>query len=286
MSERTPVRRALPVLPRDGAPTIAPATLAGVLAFLPAAALLVMRVGINAPVGPDLPYGAVYDPVALAAVVGPALGALVLAAANDNAATRIAMAFAGVFGLLTAVARPASVPAAVALVGAVGVVALARVEPPFTPDRIVESIVGLAFLAGVAISMVAFLGVHPALTRPLGSNVALLAVAGAPVFVDWDRRAVFVGALAAAAFAGFAVAAPFVAGAASLIAGGIVGVSLPILVLAVFGGVTLAATGLRRGHLPVAIAGAAVLAAGVPATVPRTLALTVGLGIVLTHHRP
>lgn len=260
-------------------------TVAGLLALLPAASILLVRVGINAPLGPRLPYSDLYGPVATAALVGPALAAVLIGIATDDDVLAVAMAIAGVFGLLAAVVRPAAVPATAAMVGAAGLIVVAHAERPFSPDEVAETVVGLAFLAGIAVSTVAALGVEPALLRPLGSNLALLAVAGSPVFVEWNRRSVLAGALAGAAIAGFGLAAPFVSGAASLIAGGIVGVSLPVMVLGVVGGVTLAATGIDRGQVEPALSGPLLLAAGVPATIPRALALVVGLALLTAVRR-
>lgn len=279
----TRLRGAVPVVQRGVPWSLTPQRLAGLFAFLPAFALLAVRVGINAPVGPALPYGDVYEPVATAAVVGPGLGAIVLSITTDDDVVRVAMAFAGVFGLLTVLAPAAALPAAVALVGACGLLVVAHATRPFSADEVAESLVGTVFLLGVALSMAANVGLQPAMLRPLGSRVALLAVAGSPVFVEWNRRSVVVGAIGAAAFAGFAIAAPFVTGAASLIAGGIVGVSLPVLVLAVLGGLTLVATGVDLRAPELALAGAIILAAGVPASIPRGLTLVVGLALLLTH---
>ncbi|MFB6071058.1 MAG: hypothetical protein ABEJ76_08540 [Halanaeroarchaeum sp.] len=266
-------------------PTPSARLVAGVLALLPALAILIVRVGINAPVGGAFPYGRVYEPVQVAALLGPAVGALVLSIGTDDGVIRVALAFAGAFGLLVGVGPPAAVPAAVAILGASILVAMAAVDRPLSPDdAAVTTVLGL-FVVGVVLSMGAYVGVAPGTTRSLGSLFALLAVAGSPVFVGWTRPAVLVGALVAAAFAGFGVAAPFAMGAASLIAGGAVGVSLLVLVLAVFGGVALVTAGVHRGEVSAAIGGATVLAAGVPATVPRGLALVVGLAILIDGWR-
>lgn len=253
----------------------------GALALLPTLGILLVRVGINAPVGPRLPYGVIYDPVATSALLGSAVGALILGVATGDDLRRVALAFAGVFGLLSAVATPATVPASVAVVGGTALVVASYGERTASADGVARMTVGIAFLTGVGLSMAGGLGLEPATTRRLGSTVALLAIAGSPVFVEWDRRTVLVGILAGAAVAGTGFAAPFVTGAASLVGGAIIGVSLPVMVLAVIGGGTVVATGVDRRSLPTVIGGLLVLTAGVPATVPRGLALLVGLTLLL-----
>lgn len=255
--------------------------IAGLLALLPTAAILLVRVGINAPFAPRLPYNTLYDPIATLALVGPAIGAILVGVTTDDDVYRVALAFAGVFGLLSAIARPASLPASVAIVAAVGLVILTHARRPFSPDEVAETVVGGVFLAGVTLSMAGGLGIEAATTRPLGSTAILLAIAGTPVFVNWSRWSAFVGFLAGAAFAGFGLAAPFVTGAASLVGGAIVGVSLPVMVVAVVGGVTVVATGIERRTVETTSSGLLLLTAGVPATVPRGLALLLGLAILL-----
>ncbi|MFW5924419.1 MAG: hypothetical protein ACOCSP_02330 [archaeon] len=255
--------------------------IAGLLALLPTAAILLVRVGINAPLTPDLPYSAVYDPIATLAVLGPAFGALLLSVTTRDDVWRATLAFVGVFGVLSVVATPAVVPASVALVIATGILVGGHADRPFSADEIAETLVGVLFFAGLTLSIAGGLGIEPATTRRLGSVAGLLAIAGAPVFVEWRYRTVLVGVVAGGAFAAFGLAAPFVTGAASLVAGGIVGASLSILVVAVVGGVTLVATGVDRGSYEPVVAGLLLLSAGVPATVPRGLAVVIALTLLL-----
>lgn len=259
----------------------------GLLALVPTVAILLVRVGINAPVGPRLPYGALFDPVSTLALLGPAAGALVLSLVTEDGYRRVALAFAGVFGLLSAVATPAMAPASVAVVGGTALIVVSYADGTKSADAVARIVVGLAFLAGIALSMAGGLGLEPATTRRLGSTVGLLAIAASPTIVPWTRPSLLVGLLAGAAVAGIGFAAPFVTGAASLIGGAIVGVSLPVMVLAVVGGVTVVATGVDRRSLPTAIGGLLVLTAGIPATVPRGLAVLVGLTLLFrTGVRP
>lgn len=260
--------------------------LAGVMALVPTLAILLVRIGINAPAGPELPYAAVYDPLVTAALVGPAIAAIGVSVATENDVHRVALGFAGVFGVLSAIATPAALSASVAIVVGTGLVMATAITSATAERDYVTIGVATLFVVGVALSILGGLGYEAATTRRLGSLASLLAVAGAPTFVDWNARTASVGALAGAAVAGFGVSAPFVTGAASLIGGGIVGVSLPVLVLAAVGGVTVIATGFeRKQFLPIA-AGLLLLAAGVPATIPRGLAVLVGLSLLLTAVKP
>lgn len=255
--------------------------LAGLLAVIPTVAILLVRVGANAPFVPRLPYSFLYDPVITLAVIGPATGAILLGLTSPDDVGQVALTFVGVFGLLSAISSQAVWPASVAIVVGTGLVVATNARRPLSPDEIAETLVGVVFVGGVALSMAGGLGFEPATTRPLGSTVGLLAIAGAPVFVEWRWGTAFVGVLAGVAVFAFGLAAPFVTGAASLVGGAIVGSSLPVLALAVVGGVTVVATGVDRRSLETATAGLLLLTAGIPATVPRGLALLVGLALLL-----
>lgn len=255
--------------------------LAGLLAVVPTVAILLVRIGANAPFVPRLPYGSLYDPVVTLAVIGPAIAAILLGLTTTDDIRQVALTFVGVFGLLSVVSGQAVWPASIAVVVGTGLVVLTNAKRPVSPDETAETLVGVVFVGGVALSMAGGLGLEPATTRPLGSTVGLLAIAGAPVFVEWRWRTVFVGVLAGVAVFAFGLAAPFVTGAASLVGGAIVGSSLPVLALAVVGGVTVVATGVDRRSLATVTGGLLVLTAGIPATVPRSLALLVGLALLL-----
>ncbi|MFB6132831.1 MAG: hypothetical protein ABEJ44_05435 [Halanaeroarchaeum sp.] len=254
---------------------------AGLLAVIPTVAILLVRVGANAPFGPRLPYATLYDPILTLAVIGPATAAIVLGVTTPDDVRQVALTFVGVFGLLSAVSSQAVVPASIAIVVGTALVLYTHARRPLSPDDVAETLVGVVFVGGVALSMASGLGLEPASTRPLGSTVGLLAMAGAPVFVEWRWRTVLVGVLAGVAMFAFGLAAPFVTGAASLVGGAIVGSSLPVLALAVVGGGTVVATGVDRRSLETVTGGLLVLTAGIPATVPRGLALLVGLAVLL-----
>lgn len=254
-------------------------TLAGLLAFLPAAAMGLVRVTINAPVGPAVPAGIV-DGVALAAVLGPALAAGVLTLETDGI-LRVGLAFAAGFGALSIAGTRARIPAAVALVGAAWVVAWAQARNASRTEDWRPAVVALALAGGLTLSMGSYLGLEPGITRGVGSSLALLALAASPAFVDWTRSAVVAGAGAGLTWLAVGLIAPFVAGAIALVVGGVVGGSLVLQALGIVGTVTVAGTGLHRGETDVALAGATLLAVGVPATVPRALAVIVAVGLLV-----
>lgn len=257
--------------------------LAGVLAVLPAAAIGLVRLSINAPIGPSVPAGVV-DGLAVAGVLGPALAAGVLTLETDGA-VRIGMAFAAAFGALSLFGAGARVPAAVALIGAVWLVAGSQAKAASGTDDRWGAVAAVALAAGVTVSLAAYLGVAPPVTRGAGSSLALLGIAASPVLVDWTRPAVLAGVVLALAWVGIALVAPFVAGAAALVVGGVLSASLGLQALGIAGGVTVAGTGIHRGAIDVTLAGVGLLAAGVPATVPRALVVIVAVALLVVRER-
>ncbi|MFB6114195.1 MAG: hypothetical protein ABEJ58_08875 [Halodesulfurarchaeum sp.] len=260
--------------------------IASLFAFVPAAFLLLLRIAINTPIGSRVPSGVLYEPTATVALVGPAVGALVLAVTTENGAIRIGSTFAGVFGLLVALDTSASVPAAVAITGAAVVVLAATAHGlarPLEPDRLALILVSVGFVGAIVLSMAAYLGIAQTVTRPLGSKLAVLSIAASPVFSGYNRRTIAVGLLAGAAVAGFVFSAPFVAGATMLVAFGLVDTSILLVLLGTVGGVTLVSTGLGRGRLVLALAGATLLVAGVPASIHRALPFFVGFVLLVSQ---
>lgn len=253
---------------------------AGVLAFLAAGSGLLVDVAVNLPGSAPAFVTAVAAPVDVAALVGPALAALAIGVTTRRPLARVGLLFAGVFGLLGAVAPPALVPAVGATVAGGALVAVARLprEPTWVVAR--QWLVAGALVVGTGLSLVGAMGVEPAALRPLGSKLALLAVAAAPVFVRADWRSWLVGLVGAGVVAWFGVSAPFVLGSLSLVGGAVVGASLPYLVLGAGGGLATAATGLFTGRPDAALGGGLLLVAGVPATVPRALAVVVGVALL------
>ncbi|MFC7045731.1 phosphate ABC transporter permease [Halobacteriaceae archaeon GCM10025711] len=241
---------------------------AGGLALTAALAMLLVRLGVNAPVETPAFLVAAYDPVSVAALGGPALAAAALGVASTDAVEQVGLLFAGVFGLLALVAPPVVVPAAGAVVGGGLLATSSHLPRDYAWHAVRRWLVAVALLAGVAISLAGTMGVDPTLTRPLGSRVALLAVAVSPVFVRSDWRAWAVGGVGAAVVAVVGLTYPFVLGAFTLVGGAVLGASLPLLALAMAGGVTVVASGVLQRDVDVLLAGGLLVVAGVPATLP------------------
>ncbi|MEF8772077.1 hypothetical protein [Halodesulfurarchaeum sp.] len=250
---------------------------AGLIALLPMLALLAFTVGTNTPIGPRLPMGSIGAPIEAAALAGPALGALVLGLTSESSFVRVGMLFAGVFGALSLVSQSAMGPATIAIGAASVVVGLDQGRSRTGWRSLARLAVTGAFVFGIVVSMLAALGFEPALTRGLGSIAIGVAIAGTPAFTGFSRRSVFVGLLGGAIVAGIGLAAPVITAAVSLLGMGVIGLPLPLLVLGAIGGVSAVAAGLEHRDAPPALAGALVLVAGVPATIPSAISLLVAL---------
>lgn len=234
----------------------------------------VASVAVNAPGGPS----AVPTGLLGAGVTGLAgLAAVAVGASEDDALVGIGPLFVGVFGLLAAFVDSVAVPAAVAVVAGTAVLAFAAREDLSTARALAAALL----VAALGVSLAGGLG--PASLRPAGSTLALLAVATTPVFAATDARALVGGAAAFGVVLGFGLARPFVTGAVTLVGGGVVGASLPVVALAVAGAVTTASAALRTRRLPL-LAGVALLAlAGVPAELSRAVPFALGIVVLLAQ---
>lgn len=227
----------------------------------------VAAVAVNAPGQPSAVPTGLLD----AGVTGLAgLAAVAVGASEDDALVGIGPLFVGVFGLLAAFVDSVAVPAAVAVVAGTAVLALAVREDLSTARTLAAALL----VAALGVSLAGGLG--PASLRPAGSMLSLLAVATTPVFAATDARALSGGAVAFGVVLAFGLARPFVTGAVTLVGGGVVGVSLPVVALAVAGAVTTASAALRTRRWPL-LAGVALLAlAGVPAELSRAVPFALG----------
>ena len=236
----------------------------------------------NAPV--DLP-GSV---LGVAPWLGPAAGVLAGAAAaalglrSARHTERIGLLFAGVFGALATVVPAVTVPAAVALVGggAVALVAGAGTDRGWlwTLRRAVPALL----LGGVALSLGAATGLLPPGVRSAGSALAVVGLAASPALVRPGATEWTLGALAAGGVLWAGATLPFVTGAVTLVAFGLVGTPL-VLFAAGVGGCVASVTGAlrRRGVRGRAdrhrgVGAALVLLAGTPATVAGATAVVLG----------
>jgi len=250
-------------------------TIATVVTGLAATALLArfaVAVAVNAPVGPST------SPLELIEQGTTGLAALAaawLGATEDEPMAGVGLLFVGVFGLLSAVVGLA-IPAAVAVVAGTAAVAVA-VREDLTP---VTAVATVLLVGGLAVSLVGGLGATT--LRPIGSTLALLAVAATPAFAATDRRALVGGAVAFAAVVAFGLANPFVTGAITLVGSGVVGSSLPVVALAVAGAVTTGSAALRERRWAL-LSGVALIAfAGVPGTLARAIPFALGITTLLT----
>lgn len=258
----------------DGA---SPRHLAGGLALLAAAAPFVTRVAINArtTVGPA---AATWTGLLSAfALAGPAVAAGVLAVTTTVDAERVGLAFVAAFGLLALASPAAAVPAAAAVVGGGGVAVAARWRA--LPGRHVDwrAVPVLGIVVGVALSLGAAMGLAPAVARPPGAHLSMLGVAATPALLGHGRRDWALGGAVAGLLVAAGVMAPFVTGAVTLISGGVVAVSLPVMAAGLAGLVTTASAGIRTRHAPAALGAGLLLVAGVPATLPRAMAAVLGV---------
>ncbi|WP_158855290.1 MULTISPECIES: hypothetical protein [unclassified Halorhabdus] len=244
------------------------------------ATLFVSRLAINARTPVPFDLVAVQDllvPVTALACAGSLIAIAVLDAGGYET---VGLAFVGVFGVTGTIARPASVPAVVALVAGSGVAAGARLYAERT-FPIGPAVVTGVLLGGLTASLGSSLGIAAATTRSLGTQLTLLGVAGTPIFLVRGRTDYLAGAVAAGLLVALGIVAPFLLGATGLVAGGIVGASLPLMALSV-GGLTVTASAALRTRQHAATLGAGLLLfAGVPATLPRAVAVVLALVLLV-----
>jgi hypothetical protein len=259
-------------------------TLTGLCALLPVALATLYRVANNAPGA--LP-AAVTDLAAVAfpaAVVGPAVAALGLAAVAERPGERVGLTLVGAFGLVSLASPTAWLPAVAGVVVGAGALAGDRLWPRVRRGDATAArpvVAALALVAGVAVSLAATAGVAPATGRPLGGGLALLGAGLAPTLVAVDRADLLWGGAVAVLGVALATSAPYVAGAVLLVGGGVVGVPLGLVALGLGGAVATLVAGMRRSHADAVLGGALLLAAGVPGTLPRALGVVVALALLV-----
>ncbi|MCU4716952.1 phosphate ABC transporter permease [Halapricum hydrolyticum] len=254
---------------------------AGVFGLAGAAGLLVARVALNANLASGVAGS--MGTLQLLATLGPALGALVVATATDDAPERIGLAFVGVFGLLAAIV-PAATTAAVVAVVAGGSLAVARRWRQVDRSLDWHALPVVALVSAVAVSLAAGIGVASATLWPIGTNLALLGAAATPALLGHGRTDWAFGGLVAAVLVAIGLSAPFVTGAVTLIGGGVVGASLLVLAVGLAGLTTTASAAARTRHWHALLGAGLLFAAGVPASLPRALAVVLGV-LLLVERR-
>jgi len=247
---------------------------AGALALATAGALLIARVALNAGFVPA--FAGSMATLRLVATLGPALAAVVLATTTADGVERIGLAFVAVFGALAAAVPTVAVGAVVAITGG-GALAVGRrwVRAERHADWHLLPVV--AIVGAVGLSLLGAIGVEPTTLSTLGTHLFLLGGAATPALLAHGRADWAFGGVVAAALVAVGTTAPFVTGAVTLVAGGVVGASLLVLAVGTCGLVTTVSAGARQRHWSAAIGAALLVVGGVPATVPRALAVVLGL---------
>jgi hypothetical protein len=247
-------------------------------AVLAAATLFVSRLAINARADVPLDLVAIQRFLVPVTALACAGSLIAMAVVGVDGYETVGLAFVGVFGVVGTIARPAYVPAVVAILAGTGVAAGTRLVGP-GDVRVGPAVVTGVLIGGLAASLAGTLGVASAALRSLGTQLTLVGGAGTPIFLARGRADYLAGALAAGLLVALGIVAPFLLGATGLVAGAIVGASLPLMALSV-GGLTVTASAALRTRQHAATLGAGLLLfAGVPATLPRALALV--LAVVL-----
>ncbi|WP_353635436.1 hypothetical protein ABSL23_16430 (plasmid) [Halobacterium sp. NMX12-1] len=270
--------RQRPLLPEQHPQRVRVAAVAATLAAVVAAAGL--RIAGNAPpTAATVPSDAL-DAAATTSLVIPAAAAVAVAVTTDDNVERVGLLSVGVFAGLTAVSAAATVPAAGAIAGGGALAVGSRGTWTDNWRAVRRALVAGVILASVAFSLGGAVGLAPTFSRPVGSELYLVGVAGAVLFARPGRAGWIVGGLAAGAVLYAASAAPFAAGAAVLVAGAAVDVSGALLAAGVAGATAATVGGLRARNVPAAVGAATVLFAGVPATPARAAAVVLGISLL------
>lgn len=252
---------------------------AGLLAVATALPLFLARFVLNAPVTTPFNVGGAYGYLALLAILGPALAAIILGVTTDEDGVGVGLLFVGVFGVLAAISGAAAVPAALAVVGG-GLLAVGTLAEDAGWGRRVVAALGTT---AVAVTLAGALGLSPATLRPVGSHLALVTLAVTPFAVGDDRRlAVWVvGALVGAGVLWIATVRPFVSGAVALVGGGVLGASILLTAIGAAGATTALSSMVRRRQVVPALGVTLLVVAGVPGTILRAVPAILGLVLIV-----
>lgn len=270
MSTRKAVVGRLSALPEERRRSLLMAAVG--VAVVAVTARFVAALAVNAPGGPSVGFPS----LDATATVAAALAAVVSGALADRPTVGIGLLFVGVFGLLSTVSGSAAVPAAVAVAGGTGVVLATARDRRSTGELVVGTVLTVALSLGLASGVGGVVGL-----RSVASTVALAGLGLVPVFAATDGRALIGGGLAFGAVVLVGLSVPFVTGAVTLVGGGVVGASLPVVALAAAGTVATASAAGRTRNWPL-LAGVVLLAlAGVPATLTRAVPFALGVATLL-----
>lgn len=262
-------------------PTGGVAAVGSVLAAVAVATAAAVRLGRNAPtVDLQVAHG-VAEPLSVAV---PAVVAVAVGAVADTGWEQVGLVTAGTFALLAAWAPAASVPASGALAMAAVLVVAAATTRPDGVRAAGRLLFGVAAAAAVVVAAAANLGVLPAGGRALATTLAFAAFAAAPVAVGVSRAAGVAGVAAGGVVLATALSAPFVTGAAFLAAMAAYDPSVVLAAAGVGGAVAAAVHGVLRRRPTTAAGGVLLVAAGVPASAGRALAVVLGVYLLVGSH--
>ena len=249
-------------------------------AVFAAATLFCVRIAINAGVVVPVDLVVLQEWLVPLSAVGCAGSLLAIAVLDSDGYETIGLAFVGVFGVVGTAARPAYAPVVVAITVGTALATGSRLR---TGDelRLGPIFVTGLLIGGLAVSLAGTFGIEPTTTRTLGTQLTLLGIAGTPAFLARGRADWLLGALGAGLLVALGVIAPFLLGATGLVAGGIVGASVPVMALSVGGLTMTASAALRSRHHAVALGAGLLLFAGIPATIPRALALALAVTLLV-----
>jgi len=246
-------------------------------ALVGAAPLAVTRVVLNSPLYvPGVASAGWYELAQFTAVVGPAAAAVALGVTTDGEFSRVGLLSVGVFGLLS-VANPAvAMPTVGAVIAGGWLTVAGRIEPQLGARVFAAA----ALVGGLTLSLAGAIGYYPVTLRSTGTALALAGMATSPLAVRSGRQALAVGGLVAIGAYAAILVAPFVSGAVALAAGGAIDPAAILLALAVGGSAATVAEGLMSRRVAPVVGGALLLAAGVPASIPRAVAMVVAIALL------
>ncbi|MBV0923796.1 hypothetical protein KTS45_06230 [Halomicroarcula limicola] len=251
---------------------------AGAVALAAVALRTAVHVLHNVPFDPVTFGPTIRAGVALGTPLVLALALVACALAATAAPARVGLLFAGVFGPMAVLSDAATLPAVAAVTVGGGLALLGTLGVPASRDDWPRWIVAAGLVAAVAVSLGSGVGVVDGGFRALGAALALGSLAVLPLGTAVDRAGAAAGGVGFAAVALASGAKPYVVGSALVTGFAVVGVPHVLVALAVAGAVAAAVTGVRRDALSpsLAVGASLLLLAGVPATLPRAMAVLVG----------
>lgn len=250
-------------------------------------ALIAVALGVALDVVANLPFDPFVAPsplrtiatIGIPIVLALALVAIALVARQST--VRVGFLVAGVFGLLAVVSRAVTVPAVVAVILGGGLALTGTNGWPTTYRTLRRKLVGVALLTGTAVSLGSSTGLFAGSARGIGGFLVLGGITLFAVRGVTEGIPIAGGVLAFLAVLFVSTASPYVVGSALLVAFAVAGVPHLLFACAVGGATAATIAGLQRRDYALAVGAPLVLLAGVPATIPRALAVVLGAMLVL-----